>query len=55
MGAARPFTGGCVAIQEAQMRYVMQHIDENTLVVIDSYEKLSGGESWPSSSWPQDR
>ena len=55
LGAARPFTGGCVAIQEAQMRYVMQHIDENTQVVIDSYEKLSGGESWPSSSWPQDR
>ena len=55
LGAARPFTGGCVAIQEAQMRYVMQHIDENTQVVIDSYEKLSGGEAWPSSSWPQDR
>ena len=55
LGAARPFTGGCVAIQEAQMRYVMQHIDENTQVVIDTYEKLSGGESWPSSSWPQDR
>ena len=55
MGAARPFTGGCVAIQEAQMRYVMQHVDENTQVVIDTYEKLSGGESWPSSSWPQDR
>ena len=55
MGAARPFTGGCVAIQEAQMRYVMQHVNEDTLVLINTYDKLSGGESWPSSSWPQER
>ena len=55
MGPARPFTGGCVAIQEAQMRYVMQHVNEDTLVLINTYDKLSGGESWPSSSWPQER
>lgn len=55
MGPARPFTGGCVAIQEAQMRYVMQHVNEDTLVLIDTYDKLSGGESWPSSNWPQER
>ena len=36
------------------MRYVMQHVDENTAVVIDTYEKLSGGEDWPDSTWPQE-
>lgn len=54
-GPAKPFTGGCVAIPESHMRYVMQHVDENTAVVIDTYENLSGGEDWPDSTWPQER
>ena len=54
-GPARPFTAGCVAIPEACMKYVMQHVDENTVVVIETYDALSGGESWPSSTWPQER
>ena len=54
-GPAKPFTGGCVAIPEDHMKYVMQHVDENTAVVIDTYETLSGGADWPSSTWPQER
>ena len=54
-GPAKPFTGGCVAIPEEQMKYVMQHVDENTVVVIDTYEALSGTDEWPSSLWPQER
>ena len=54
-GPARPFTGGCVAIPEDHMRFVMQHVDENTVVVIDTYEALAGGIAWPDSTWPQER
>ena len=54
-GPVKPFTGGCVAIPEAQMRFVMQQVNGDTAVVIDSYEKLSGGADWPSSTWPQER
>ena len=54
-GPARPFTGGCVSIPEECMKYVMQQVDENTVVVIDSYETLAGSDSWPSSTWPQVR
>ncbi len=55
LGPAKPFTGGCVAIPEDHMKYVMQNIDDNTQVVIDTYENLSGGEDWPDSTWPQER
>ncbi len=54
-GPAKPFSGGCIAIPEDHMRYVMQHVDEKTAVVIDTYEALSGGADWPSSTWPQER
>lgn len=52
---AKPFTGGCVSIPEDHMAFVMRRIDENTVVVIDTYEALSGGEDWPDSTWPQER
>ena len=55
LGPAKPFTGGCVAIPEDHMKYVMTKVDENTVVVIDTYENLSGGEDWPDSTWPQER
>ncbi len=55
LAPAKPFTGGCVSIQEAQMKYVMKNVNENTVVLIDTYEKLSGGEDWPDSAWPQER
>lgn len=52
LAPAKPFTGGCVSIPEDHMKYVMQKVDENTVVVIDTYENLSGGEDWPDSTWP---
>lgn len=55
LGPARPFTAGCVAIPEEHMKYVMRHVDENTVVVIETYETLSGTTDWPSSLWPQER
>ena len=54
-GPAKPFTGGCVAIPEDYMKYVMQHVDENTAVVINTYDELSGGADWPDSTWPATR
>lgn len=54
-GPAKPFTGGCVAIPEDCMKLVMQRVNEDTVVVIDTYEALSGGEDWPESTWPQER
>lgn len=52
-GPVKPFTGGCVSIPEDHMKYVMQHVDENTAVVINTYEALSGSADWPDSTWPQ--
>jgi hypothetical protein len=37
------------------MKYVMQHVDDKTAVVINTYEALSGGADWPGSTWPQER
>ena len=54
-GPVKPFTGGCVAIQEDHMKYVMRHVDENPAVVVGLYEALSGGADWPGSTWPQER
>ena len=54
-GPAKPFSGGCVAIPEDYMKFVMQRVDEKTAVVIDSYETLAGTDEWPDSTWPQVR
>jgi L,D-peptidoglycan transpeptidase YkuD (ErfK/YbiS/YcfS/YnhG family) len=54
-GPAKPFSGGCVAIPEDHMKFVMQKVDEKTAVVIDSYENLAGTDEWPDSTWPQVR
>ena len=55
LGPVKPFTGGCVAVPEDHMKYIMQHVDENTVVVIDTYEALAGTDEWPGSTWPQER
>ena len=55
LAPAKPFTGGCVSIPEDHMRFVMQTVNGDTAVVIDSYEALSGGAPWPDSTWPQER
>ena len=54
-GPVKPYTGGCVAIPEDYMRFVMRRVNTDTVVVIDTYEKLSNGADWPSSFWPADR
>lgn len=54
-GPVKPYTGGCVAIPEDCMKFVMQRVDEDTVVVIDTYEALSRGDDWPDSTWPQER
>lgn len=40
LGDRKPRTGGCVAIPEEQMYYVMQHVDPECVVVIDSMENF---------------
>lgn len=47
--------GGCVSIPEDCMKFVMQRVNEDTVVVIDTYESLSGGEAWPDSTWPSEK
>ena len=55
LAPAKPFTAGCVSMPEDHMKFVMQRVDENTVVVIDTYEKLAGTDEWPDSAWPQER
>ncbi|WP_207645277.1 L,D-transpeptidase family protein [Pseudobutyrivibrio sp. YE44] len=42
MGPNKPYTGGCVAIPENQMKVVMQNVKPDCTVVIDSLENLGG-------------
>lgn len=42
IGAKKPYTGGCVAIPENKMKFVMQNVDPDCVVVIDTFEKLGG-------------
>ena len=41
LGPMKPYTGGCVAIPEDKMRTVMQNVDKDCVVVIDSLEDIS--------------
>ena len=52
---AKPFTGGCVSIPEDYMKFVMQRVNEDTVVIIDTNEALEGADEWPDSTWPQVR
>lgn len=45
LGPYKPYTGGCVAIPKEQLVKVMQNLDEDCVIVIDSLEKLSP-ETW---------
>lgn len=45
LGPYKPYTGGCVAIPETEMIKVLQHINPNCIVVIDSLQNLSP-ETW---------
>ena len=42
-GPNKPYTGGCVAIPEDQMKVVMQNVKPDCTVVIDTLENLGGG------------
>ena len=42
LGAKKPYTGGCVAIPENKMLFVMQHADPDCVVVINTFENLGG-------------
>ena len=42
IGKAKPYTGGCVAIPEYIMRLVMQHVTEDCVVVIDTFDNMGG-------------
>lgn len=42
LGPNKPYTGGCVAIPENQMKLVMQKVSPDCVVVIDSLENLGG-------------
>ena len=41
LGSCKPYTGGCVAIPEADMRFVMQHVRPDCVVVLDLLKCLS--------------
>ena len=41
-GPIKPWTGGCVALPEAKMLFVMQHVKPDCIVVVDSLENLGG-------------
>lgn len=40
-GPAKPYTGGCVALPEAKMRFTMRHVRPDCVVVIDHLKNLS--------------
>ena len=42
LGPNKPFTGGCVAIPENQMKLVMQKVKPDCAVVIDTLQNLGG-------------
>ena len=48
LGPYKPYTGGCVAIPQDQLIKVLQRVDPNCVVVIDSLQNLSP-ETW--SAW----
>ena len=47
-GDKKPYTGGCVAIPEEKMKYVMQKVSADCVVVIDSFKNLGCSELKPS-------
>lgn len=40
MGPVKPYTGGCVAVPENKMKLIMQNVQEDCVVVIDTLDKL---------------
>ena len=42
LGTKKPYTGGCVAVPENIMQLIMQNVDPDCVVVIDTLENLGG-------------
>ena len=42
MGPLKPYTGGCVAVPENIMKLIMQEVDPDCVVVIDTFENMNG-------------
>ena len=42
LGPITPYTGGCIAIPEDQMLVVMQHVEPDCVVIINSIDALGG-------------
>ena len=42
LGPVTPYTGGCIAIPEDQMLVVMQHVEPDCVVIINSIDALGG-------------
>ncbi len=41
-GPTKPYTGGCVSLPENKMRQVMQRVQADCVVVIDTLENMNG-------------
>ncbi|MBR5408297.1 MAG: hypothetical protein IK111_11785 [Lachnospiraceae bacterium] len=55
LGPLKPYTGGCVAIPENQMKKVMKNVKEDCVVIIDTLENISPEywEAWGLTSAPE--
>ena len=42
IGNAKPFTGGCVAIPEYAMKFIMQRVNPDCRIVIDLFDAMGG-------------
>ncbi len=41
-GTAKPYTGGCVSVNEPVMKFIMQHVKPGCKITIDTIENLHG-------------
>lgn len=42
MGPLKPYTGGCVAVPENIMKLILQQVQPDCVVVIDTLENMHG-------------
>ena len=54
LGPITPYTGGCIAIPEDQMLVVMQHVEPDCVVVINSINALGGDVAGQRSDYYED-
>ena len=44
LGLIKPYTGGCVAVPEYIMKSIMQNVDPDCVVIMDTVENLTGSD-----------